>query len=165
MNESADVEVERKFLVESTAALWSPLGMPDPDQGSRIEQGYLYKTNARTMRFRFADDQLTLSIKWPRFGMHRTEKEILLPREFTDQLLRFCEPHIIRKTRYPIVHAEHLWTVDVFEGQNSGLVLAEVELNDPRDAVQVPDWCGREVTDDPRFYNDYLAEHPYNTWA
>jgi CYTH domain-containing protein len=151
-------EIERKFLVQGDA--WRALG-----SGTRYRQGYLSTVKERTVRVRTIDDQGFLTIKGVTVGARRAEYEYPIPVQDANELLdELCERPLIEKTRYKIQHAGLTWEVDEFAGENQGLIVAEVELSDEAQALQLPDWVGAEVTADPRYYNANLIAHPYTTW-
>ena len=151
-------EIERKFLVQGDA--WRALG-----SGTRYRQGYLSTVKERTVRVRTIDDQGFLTIKGVTVGARRAEYEYPIPVQDANELLdELCERPLIEKTRYKIQHAGLTWEVDEFAGENQGLIVAEVELSDEAQALQLPDWVGAEVTADPRYYNANLIAQPYGTW-
>ena len=153
------LEIERKFLV--TGNDWR-----HPDAGTRIRQGYLSSDRERTVRVRLAGKQGWLTIKGPSDGATRLEYEYAIPALHAGELLdRLCIPPLIEKVRYRVEHAGLLWEVDEFEGDNAGLVLAEVELSDAHQPVVLPDWVGEEVTGDARYYNSSLVSNPYRGWS
>ena len=152
-------EIERKFLVISDT--WRAGAA-----GKRYRQGYLSTEPDRTVRVRVAGDAGFLTVKGRSAGAARAEYEYPIPREHADEMLdRLCLRPIVEKTRYRIPWGGLTWEVDVFEGDNAGLVVAEVELGDEHQAVDLPPWVGREVTDDPRYANASLVAHPYATWG
>lgn len=151
-------EIERKFLVGSDA--WRGLG-----EGTFYRQGYLSVEPERTVRVRVAGDKGYLTIKGLSQGAARAEFEYAIPREEAVEMLdTLCLRPQIEKTRYRIPHAGLVWEVDEFFGDNEGLLLAEVELAEEGQAVDLPDWIGEEVTGDPRYYNASLVERPFSTW-
>lgn len=152
------VEIERKFLVCGDG--WRERA----DAGTVIAQGYLNTEPARTVRVRRTGEAAWLTIKGESRGAERAEFEYAIPPADADQLLALCEPTIVRKTRHRLADGEHTWEIDVFEGDNAPLVLAEVELARADAAVHRPDWLGEEVTDDHRFQNASLSRHPYGAW-
>ena len=94
--------------------------------------------------------------RWiPEFGAVESDAE---------QMLELCEQPIIEKTRHVVDTGGLRWEIDEFDGANRGLVVAEVELDDPDQPIELPDWVGAEVTDDPRYYNANLIAHPYSAW-
>lgn len=151
------IEIERKFLVRSTE--WRT------GAGTRLVQGYLNRDPQRTVRVRIAGPAAFLTIKGRLEGPARPEFEYSIPLDEAQQLLTLCEGPLIDKVRYEVQCADVLWEIDEFHGQNAGLVVAEVELDSADQEFQRPDWLGAEVTDDPRYFNSYLAKHPYGTWG
>jgi adenylate cyclase len=151
------VEIERKFLVADRAVL-------DGLIGTAYRQGYLSTTPERTVRVRHAGEAAFLTVKGISLGASRAEFEYPIPVADVDDLLALCERPIIEKVRYRIGHAGLVWEVDVFGGDNAGLVVAEVEIPSPDTAVEVPAWAGAEVTDDPRYFNANLVSHPFSAW-
>lgn len=151
------VEIERKFLVADRAVL-------DGLIGTAYRQGYLSTTPERTVRVRRAGETAFLTVKGISIGASRAEFEYPIPVADVDDLLALCERPIIEKVRYRIGHAGLVWEVDVFGGDNAGLVVAEVEIPSLETAVEVPAWVGAEVTDDPRYFNANLVSHPFSAW-
>ena len=151
-------ETEHKYLVDT--ALWRPRG-----PGMLYQQGYLSSVMERVVRVRLAGDQGFLTIKGMTTGITRLEFEYPIPREDAAVLLdRLCERPLIEKTRHREVFAGRTWEIDVFHGENDGLVLAEVEVASPADTIALPPWARAEVSNDPRYYNNNLVAHPYKTW-
>jgi len=152
-------EIERKFLVVGDG--WRE----GVSRRSHLRQGYLANNERCSVRVRLADDKGYLNIKSFELQMRRTEFEYPIPggdaREMLDHLS--ANP-LIEKTRYYVEHHGHLWEVDVFEGDNAGLVVAEIELQDVDEVFDKPDWIGAEVTEDPRYYNVNLIDHPFKDW-
>lgn len=147
------VEIERKFLVTSNA--WRVGAHATP-----IQQGYLSQEGA-TVRIRIADGDAFITVKGKTQGLSRAEFEYAIPVEDARVMLEtLCARPLIEKTRYAVEHAGRLWTVDVFEGENDGLVMAEVELEGADAHVELPDWVGEEVTSDPRYRNSALVNAP-----
>ena len=157
-------EIERKFLVKDFEEVWKPNDTPAADSGSQICQGYLIHNNDRSLRIRMLPDSATLTLKGPREGAIRVEYEDSISLVLGEQLLRLSEPNVVSKIRYPLVAEERLWSIDRFLDRNSGLIIAEVELTSPAEQIAIPSWCDVEVTADERYYNEYLAKHPYDTW-
>ena len=151
------VEIERKFLV--TGSPW--LALP---QGALMRQGYLLASRERVVRVRVEGDQAMLTIKGAPLGIVRGEWEYPIPLEDADQLLKLCEQPLIEKYRYRIPVENMLWELDVFVGDNAGLVVAEIELTSPEQRFTRPDWIGAEVTDDSRYLNANLLHHPFSAW-
>jgi adenylate cyclase len=143
-------EIERKFLVADPTVVEGRVG-------AAVRQGYLSRAKERTVRVRRADDRAWLTVKGANVGARRGEWEYEIPVADADELLRLCDGAVVEKTRYAIEAGGHTWEVDVFGGAHAGLVLAEVELDDEREAVELPAWLGAEVTGDPRYYNSNLG--------
>jgi len=153
------IEIERKFLVADDS--WRGLG-----QGSHYRQGYLSTEPGRTVRVRVADGKGYLTIKGKTVKASRAEYEYAIPLEEAGAMLdELCERPLIEKTRYRIEYQGLIWEVDEFEGENAGLVIAEVELADADQAVALPAWIGEEVTADPRYYNASLIANPFSNWS
>lgn len=154
------IEIERKFLVTSTAFL------DEFHTKNRIVQGYLSSVPERTVRVRIKGEKgfLTIKGKSSDSGMSRMEWEKEIALEEAEQLLHLCEAGVIDKIRYEIPVGKHLYEVDVFSGENEGLFLAEIELESENEAFEKPNWLGTEVTNDNRYYNAYLSQKPFKTW-
>lgn len=146
-------EIERKFLVTDPSVV-------DGRVGTVIRQGYLSRVKERTVRVRRVGDRAFVTIKGANVGARRSEWEYEIPAADADELLLLCEAPVLDKTRYVIGVGGRDWEVDVFAGANAGLVMAEVELDDEAAVVELPPWAGREVTDDPRYYNANLSKAP-----
>ncbi len=153
------VEIERKFLVKNNG--WQA-GHP---QGKRYRQGYLCVDRGRTVRVRLEGDEGRLTVKGSARGASRAEYEYAVPRQDAEEMLALCLRPIIEKTRYKIQYGGLTWEVDVFDGDNQGLVVAEVELPSEDHPVELPPWVGEEVTHDPRYANARLVQAPYRTWS
>jgi len=152
------IEIERKFLVSSDA--WRT------DQaGIRYRQGYLCTDPQRTVRVRVGGGTAILAVKGQGDGLSRPEFEFPIPADEAEQLLAACclQPPV-DKIRHQVDFAGLTWEIDEFLGANHGLILAEVELQRADQPVPLPPWIGAEVTGDPRYYNAYLARHPYAGW-
>ena len=152
------LEIERKFLVTSDA--WR-----DGPAGVRISQGYLTRDPARTVRVRIAGGKAFITIKGKTSGVSRPEFEYPIPVDEARALLDLCLPPLIDKVRHERQHGGHLWEIDEFLGANAGLVVAEIELADAHESFERPEWLGREVSDDLRYYNASLAERPWSEWG
>ena len=155
------VETERKFLLKNAG--WRQTAV----SCSLLRQAYAhFQGNSRlTFRIRLADDQAFLTLKGPVSGCSRREFEYSIPKQEAEEILKeFCEDGQIEKYRYTVPYAGHVWEIDEFLGRNTGLILAEVELDSPDEALDIPDWIGREVTRELRFYNSRLLDYPYQDW-
>ncbi len=151
-------EIERKFLVSGDA--WRELA-----EGTRYRQGYLSTVKERTVRVRTINAKGYLTVKGVSKGITRVEFEYEIPLADANALLDdLCERPLIEKTRYKIPLGDFTWEVDDFDGENKGLILAEVELQDENQSVEIPPWIGAEVSDDPRYFNANLIRNPYCKW-
>ena len=156
-------EIERKFLVDRNA-----LGtvLRTAGEGVRMVQGYIETRGHTVVRLRRAGGAAFLTIKGPGSddGMTRAEFEYPVPVDDAETMLAtLCGP-CVEKTRYRIKLGAHLWEVDVFDGSNAGLLLAEVELQQKDEFVELPPWIDREVTGEAAYYNSELAINPYTAW-
>lgn len=152
-------EIERKFLVNGDykAQAYSR---------SRIVQGYVCFVPGRTVRVRIRDDKGYLTIKGSvsLSGMSRYEWEKEIPLKEAEELMLLCQKGMIDKTRYLVKSGKHIFEVDEFYGENTGLVVAEVELGSEDESFEKPSFIGKEVTGDTRYYNSHLMLHPYSVW-
>ena len=152
------LEIERKFLVADPTVL---MGL----QGERLVQAYIAATGRATVRVRIAGEHAWLTLKGATKGISRRELEYSIPVADAELCLaELCADGIVSKTRYRIPHAGHVWEVDVFDGANAGLVLAEIELSSDDERFERPSWLGEEVSGDPRYFNSQLAERPFGSW-
>ncbi|MGD8207320.1 MAG: CYTH domain-containing protein [Thiohalocapsa sp.] len=152
-------EIERKFLVNGE-------GWRDAvESETRVMQGYLANNQNATVRARVKGERAFLTIKGATRGVSRSEYEYEIPVADAEAMLHeLSVSPPIEKTRYRVRCGAHLWELDVFAGENAGLVLAEIELGHEDESFEMPDWAGREVSDDQRYYNVNLARHPYRHW-
>jgi len=154
------IEIERKFLISSDA--WRETA----DVGTRFRQGYLIGAEKASVRVRIEGEEANINIKSATLGVRRQEYEYSIPLAEAEEILdTLCEQPQIEKTRYHVPVGEHIWEVDVFAGDNEGLVVAEVELAHEDEAFERPDWLGDEVSHDTRYYNVCLVRHPYKEWT
>jgi adenylate cyclase len=151
-------EIERKFRVANDD--WRAMA----SSSSSLKQGYLSSSAEATVRVRLEDNLSTLTIKSKTKGITRNEFEYAIPAQEAKELLMLCSGPLIEKTRYRIPQENHTWEIDVFEGDNDGLIIAEIELTSEDDYFVKPQWLGEEVSGDSRYYNSNLATHPYVNW-
>ena len=152
-------EIERKFLLLN--GQWRTEARP----GVYMSQGYMGDAKKASVRVRVEGDKANINIKSATLGISRTEYEYEIPLDDALEMLnQLCEKPLIEKTRYKVDVGEHTWEVDVFEGDNQGLVVAEVELASEEQSFVMPAWAGKEVSADPRYYNVCLVKHPYKDW-
>ena len=153
------LEIERKFLLRDDS--WRN----QINRSQRMRQGYLISDEINSVRVRISGEQAALNIKSAVIGVTRTEFEYSIPLQDAEIMLTaLCRGPLVEKTRHWVQYGEHEWEIDVFEGDNLGLIVAEIELQTEDEDYQKPDWTGNEVTDDRRYYNSYLARHPYKDW-
>ncbi|MBP5319079.1 MAG: CYTH domain-containing protein [Paludibacteraceae bacterium] len=149
-------EIERKFLVDTKR--WS-----DRSGGVPYRQAYLSK-EGNTVRARIAGDKAYLTIKGKAVGISRPEFEYEIPVADAEALFGLAVSAVVDKTRYRQTYGGKLWEIDVFHGDNEGLVVAEIELNSEDEAFEKPEWLGPEVSADKRYTNAALARNPYKNW-
>jgi CYTH domain-containing protein len=153
------VEIERKFLVDQEK--WQQLAKP---AGTHYRQGYILSEAAKTIRVRITDKQGYLTIKGATQGISRKEYEYTIPvNEGAELLDNFAEAEL-EKYRYCITFAGKVWEVDEFLGDNQGLLIAEIELQDEKEAFELPPWVTVEVSGDKKYYNSHLSVHPFSKW-
>lgn len=153
------VEIERKFLVVDDG--WRAQAGP----GAPMLQGYLCAGPPVAVRVRSTGGKAYVNLKKATLDIARLEFEYEIPSEDAAEILgHLCQGHIIQKVRYRVEYAGRVWEVDVFAGANSGLVVAEVEIEAPDAPVELPPWVGEEVSGDPRYLNTHLSLHPYSEW-
>jgi len=155
------IEIERKFLVTSDA--YKALAFAK----NQIAQGYLNSNPERTVRVRIKGEKgfLTIKGKGNHSGMSRFEWEKEIPVAEAKALLDLCESGVITKMRFEVKVGQHVFEVDEFYGENSGLIMAEVELGSETESFEKPTWIGEEVTNDERFYNAFMSQNPYSKWG
>lgn len=153
------LEIERKFLVRTE--MWKPAG-----PGIQYTQGYIVTGPPASVRVRIAGDRAYVTIKKDRGVGVRAEFEYEIPACHASEMLdELCEGRVVDKVRHIEPYRGHRWEVDVFRGSNQGLIVAEIELVAADEAFEMPPWAGDEVTDDRRYLNSYLSQHPYTAWA
>lgn len=152
-------EIERKFLVAGAFKTFAT-------KSYRITQGYLNSSPERAVRVRIKGKQGYLTIKGQSEsgGIRRFEWEKEIPLDEANRLLKLCEPGVIDKMRYIVPTGNHLFEVDEFYGENEGLILAEVELQNEDETFEKPAWLGKEVSGDTRYYNAMLKQNPFKNW-
>jgi CYTH domain-containing protein len=154
------IEIERKFLVNSDVFL------KQFKTQNRIVQGYLSSVPERTVRVRIKGQKgyLTIKGKSNESGLSRMEWEKEIEVKEAESLLQICESGVIDKIRYDIEIGKHTFEVDVFDGENKGLTIAEIELQSENESFEKPKWLGKEVTGDEKYYNAYLSKNPFLKW-
>lgn len=154
-----NLEIERKFLVNNEK--WVVLEKP---QGNLYIQGYLCIDEEKVVRVRSASGHGFLTIKGRSDTFSHPEYEYKIPLSDAEELISAYTKNTVIKRRYRIPAGNHTWEVDIFEGENEGLMVAEIELNDSGEMFEKPEWVGEEVTSDKKYYNAYLSLHPYSVW-
>ena len=152
------VEIERKFLVETQD--WKKLIV----EKHSIQQGYLNTDKSCNVRVRIMNTVAFITIKGKRINTVRPEFEYEIPLNDAESILKLTKNSIIKKTRFTINHQGQIWEIDQFEGDNQGLVIAEIELKQIDEAISLPDWIGTEISNDERFYNRSLSINPFKNW-
>ncbi|MFN8416640.1 MAG: CYTH domain-containing protein [Cytophagaceae bacterium] len=155
------LEIERKFLVQTE--LWDAVNKPKP---SYLKQGYLISDDVKTVRVRIADDKayITIKSKSTPNGFSRHEFEYLIPVDEAQYMLEHLSGDTIEKHRYKINIDGNIWEVDVFSGDNEGLIVAEIELKSEEQTFTIPSWASKEVTGEVKYYNSKLGNHPFKKW-
>jgi len=151
------LEIERKFLV--TKNNWRN------GQGTLYRQGYLNSDENRNVRVRVINDRGYLTVKGISQGATRVEYEYEIPQAEAEAMLDdLCEKPLIIKKRYKTEYKGFVWEVDEFLGENQGLIIAELELESENQVFIKPEWIGKEVTGDPKYFNSNLIHRPYSKW-
>ncbi len=152
------VEIERKFLVKNQD--WKRLIV----EKHSIQQGYLNTDKSCNVRVRIMNNLAFITIKGKRINTARPEFEYEIPLNDAESILKLSKNSIIKKTRYTVNHKGQIWEIDQFEGDNQGLVIAEIELKQKDEAISLPNWIGTEISNDDRFYNLSLSVNPFKNW-
>ncbi|MES9939101.1 MAG: CYTH domain-containing protein [Candidatus Thiodiazotropha sp. 6PLUC2] len=153
------LEIERKFLVINDK--WKDSVVSQ----AVLKQGYLATTSKASVRVRVDGDVANINIKGSTVGISRREYEYPIPMQDAEELLQhLVAGAAIDKVRYKVKCGDHIWDLDLFQGANNGLVIAEVELSDEDESFEMPAWAGEEVSGDTRYYNASLVKHPFCDW-
>lgn len=154
------IEIERKFLVNSINF------KSEAFKNTRIIQGFLSTDKKRTVRIRLKGNTGYITVKGisSKDGLSRFEWEKEISKTDAIALLKLCKKGIIDKIRYEVKVDNHIYEVDEFYGENKGLIIAEVELTSEKESFSKPNWLGKEVTGDNKYYNSQLSKTPYNKW-
>ncbi|VAW91215.1 Adenylate cyclase [hydrothermal vent metagenome] len=154
------IEIERKFLLKNDN--WKQ----DVSTSAVIKQGYLAGSDKSSVRIRIEGDKANINIKSMTLAITRQEYEYSIPLDDAEKLLQdLCEQPQINKTRYIVKYKEHKWEIDVFSGDNEGLVVAEIELKSEDEAFSIPEWIGEEVSEQVKYYNVNLIKYPFSSWS
>ncbi len=153
------IEVEHKFLLRDES--WRR----SIDRSTHYRQGYLHSDANSSIRIRVSNEKAWLNIKSATLGNQRHEYEYAIPLDEANEMLNtLCRKPLIEKVRHLVKVGQHVWEIDEFEGDNQGLIVAEVELTVAGESFEIPAWAGQEVTEDLRYYNNQLAITPFTTW-
>lgn len=152
------IEIERKFLLKNDS--WRA----SVNQKVEIRQGYLSTDKERNIRVRVKGGKGFLTIKGKTNHISRKEFEYEIPKVEAEELLALCHIPLIEKIRYEIPIGELTWEIDEFFGENTGLIIAEIELEDEHQELEFPSWIGKEVSSDTRYFNSSLVNHPFKNW-
>ena len=153
------LEIERKYLVDVNC--WNKVNKP---KGKELKQCYLSTDPEKTIRVRTKGNEGFLTVKGKVKGLSRLEYEYPIPVEDAKDMMVKLGDNPIEKVRYEITVGQHVWEVDVFEGVNQGLIVAEIELSSENETFEIPEWVGKEVSTEAKYFNSNLQEHPYNQW-
>lgn len=154
------IEIERKFLV------LSDIFKQEAFDKFEIKQGFLNTHPERTVRIRIQNNLAFLTVKGKSStdGLKRFEWEKIIEKKEAESLLEICEPGKIEKTRYLVEAGKFIFEIDEFHGENEGLRIAEIELEDENDIFEKPDWLGMEITGEVKYYNSQISKNPYKNW-
>lgn len=153
------IEIERKFLVANDG--WRK----DIISEIRLKQGYLANQERASVRVRIGGDKAYLNIKSATLNIRRSEFEYEVPvRDAEEMLEQVAIRPFIDKTRYRVKCGEHVWEVDLFHGENEGLIVAEIELETEDESFKMPEWVGDEVSGNAKYFNACLVKHPFCKW-
>lgn len=154
------IEIERKFLIKNNA--WCEQVSKQVD----FQQAYLANNEQSSVRIRIEGSDANINIKSMTLGRSRSEFEYSIPLEDAQELIStLCAKPIVSKTRYWVYYADKCWEIDVFKGENHGLIVAEIELDTEDEVFEYPVWLGKEVTHLERYYNMCLRTYPYSQWT
>lgn len=151
------LEIERKYIVNREI-------LNLPKEGKHIIQGYLFNYKNKSMRIRITDDKSLITIKSGTNPLKRMEFEYEIPLSDAREMLKLCGSQLIDKHRYLIYYQEQTWEIDVFHGENDGLIVAEIELERENQDILLPEWIDKEVSKEERYLNASLAVNPYSKW-
>lgn len=154
------LEIERKFLIKED---WKEIAKDA--KGLHVRQGYLCKNSSCTVRIRTMNGQGFLTVKGKSTGISRQEFEYEVPQAEAEELMLLCSGAIVEKMRYFVSYEGKTWELDVFKGDNEGLVVAEIELKSEEENFAIPAWAGEDVSHDKRYTNSSLSQHPFKSWS
>ncbi|MBU0529621.1 CYTH domain-containing protein, partial [bacterium] len=155
-----NIEIEKKFLVKNDSF------KNESVREIRIMQRYLASVPERSVRIRIAGEKGFITIKGIAndSGISRFEWEKEISVVDANELFTICEPGVIDKMRYIVKKRQHTFEIDVFYGENEGLIIAEIELSSEEETFIIPDWLGEEITGNVKYYNSMLRKNPFSKW-
>ena len=152
-------EIERKFLTKDDNYRRISKGVP-------YMQGYICSGKGKVVRVRVAGTKGYITIKGPQNGIKRSEYEYEIPLNDAKEMLEnLCTKPLIEKHRFKVSYEGFVWEIDEFHGENEGLVVAEIELENENQQFTIPEWIGKEVTGESKYYNSSLIKNPYSKWS
>jgi adenylate cyclase len=151
------LEIERRFLVDKSKLIY-------PDKKKSIKQAYLMFDDSQILRIRKIENDYLLTYKYKKSNINRLEFEYPIPNDDGDKLISLSKYFIIEKNRYYYQADRHLWEIDIFHGKNEGLIIAEVELDNENEDINIPSWVGKEISNDNKYLNFNLSINPYSLW-
>lgn len=153
------LEIERKFLLANDS--WRK----ESYKSVKYVQGYMGSNEQSSIRIRIEDNRANLNIKSKTIGVQRAEYDYEIPIDEAEEMLySLCDTPLIEKERFFVKHQTHIWEIDVFAGDNHGLIVAEIELGSANESFGKPQWLAEEVTEDSRYYNVCLVTNPFKNW-
>ena len=153
------IEIEHKFLLANNR--WRSKVI----RSTRYKQGYLASNSSVSIRIRISDTEAWINIKQAVIGNQRDEYEYTIPLSEAEEIINnLCQKPLIDKTRHLVPYQQHTWEIDEFYGDNHGLIVAEIELSANDEVFEKPDWLGKEVTLEHKYYNNQLAKKPFLSW-
>ena len=152
-----NIEIERKFLVNESKLIL-------PQNKKIIKQAYLFSNSDQAFRVRIIDNQSFVTYKHRKSKLNSYEFEYSIPKDDAEKLIQLSNDHIIHKDRYYEPMGKHTWEIDVFYGENKGLIIAEIELKNEREQFELPDWIDREISEEKKYFNFNLSKKPFSKW-
>tara|TARA_B100000900_G_scaffold408210_1_gene422117 strand:- start:625 stop:1086 length:462 start_codon:yes stop_codon:yes gene_type:complete len=152
-----NIEIERKFLVNESKLIL-------PRNKKTIKQAYLFSNSGQAFRVRIIDNESFITYKHRKSKINSYEFEYSIPIDDAEKLIQLSNNYTIHKDRYYKPIGNHIWEIDVFYGENEGLVLAEIELDSESEQIDLPDWIDREISTEKKYFNFNLSKDPFLTW-
>ncbi len=152
-----NIEIERKFLVNESKLIL-------PQNKKTIKQAYLLSNSDQALRVRIIGNQSFLTYKHRKSKIDNYEFEYSIPKNDAEQLIQLSNNYVIHKDRYYKPMGKYTWEIDVFYGKNEGLVIAEIELDDDSEQIDLPEWIDQEISTEKKYFNFSLAKEPFLNW-